>query len=450
MPSRSPSGILRGFLNPETSSLIRGSRLFQRFSDFTRGFLHPRVLEKIDAAGKAFLFALLFSCIFIPRFPVGSVTPFYQVDLRIEDLLLFLIGVFTLLSMTDKSPQTELPRSDRAFLWFLLACEVSILNGIFFRTIDKPLLSFLYLLKWVEYFLVFLATARFARAPKDSAFFLQTFFLLGIVVAGYGWWEHFFPSAKAVYPNYYRLFERPPFHGDANHIGGFLVLWFGFFTGRFLKTENSGKSSLLFAALVFVLFPFIWTYSRKSYFALAGAFAFAFLFPGNRKRLTFLTSSFILLALLLPTRFSERLNDLGEAFTSTDPFHSSWAGNWVMWKQSLWNFDKFFIFGSGLGSRHRLFYESQYILTLAETGILGALAFLLLGVTLVRETFSFALQSSDTNARGIALGWLIGFAGLLIHNASCVTWTVSKAAIPFWFLTAAVLASLKQTGLAEK
>ena len=434
----------------DTSSLIGESRLFQKFSQCIRSFSDALASDKILGMGRVLLCALLFSCIFIPRFPVGSITPFYQVDIRVEDLLSFLIGILLIFSMTRPAAlQREFPRPEKAFLWFLFAAEVSILNGILFRTIDKPLLSLLYLLKWAEYFLVFMAVVRFAASPEDSQFFLKIFFLLGIAVAAYGYFEHFFPVAQAVYPNYYRLFERPPFHGDANHIGGFLVLWLGFFTGLFLKTEKPKRRLFLFSSLIFVLFPFIWTYSRKSYFALAGALAFAFLFQGSRKKLIFLICSFTILALFLPTRFSERLLDLGEAFTSTDPFHSSWAGNWVMWKQSLWNFDKFFLFGSGLGSRHRLFYESQYILVLTETGIFGALAFLMMGVALVREMLQttphlYPLPSGErTEVRGVTWGWLIGFVGLLIHNASCVTWTVSKAAIPFWFLTAAALTCLR-------
>ncbi len=432
------------------ASLIEKSRPIQALSKtsfFTRLFSSGRIFTW----GRTLLALLLFSCIFIPRFSIGSITPIYQVDLRVEDLLLVLIAILTTGVLIGQNSVALFPSVERAFLTFLIACEISILSGIFFRTIDKPLLSFLYLVKWAEYFLIFVATARFAPKKIDSAFFLKVFFILGIALAGYGYWEHFFPQAKAVYPNYSRLFERPPFHGDANHLGGLLVLWLGFFTGLFLKTGDAKKRTFLFSALVFVFFPFIWTYSRKSYFAFAGAIFFSFfLSSGSRRKYFFLLSSLVLLALFLPTRFAERLIDLGEAFSSTDPFHSSWAGNWVMWKESLWNFDKFFLFGSGLGSRHRLFYESQYILILAETGIAGFLAFFFLGVSLIRQLFSLISRAPDKEEQGIALGWLIGFVGFMIHNASCVTWTVSKAAIPFWFLTAAVFTRLQNSNAAEE
>ena len=299
MLDQTPSRVLRDFLGfGNASSFIEESRLFRGFAGLlSRVRLSMVSSETISAWGRALLVLLLFSCLFIPRFAIGSITSSYQVDLRTEDLLLLVIGVLLLWVMTGKKdprPTYHGPREkffvgrfSQSFLWFLLACEISILNGMIFRTIDKPLLSFLYLLKWVEYFLVFLATAYFAVTSKDSVFFLKVFFLLGIAAAGYGWWEHLFPAVKAVYPNYYRLYERAPFHGDANHIGGFLVLWIGFFTGIFLKTESTRTRSLLLAALAFVFFPFIWTYSRKSYFALAGALVFPFLFRGVRKKNSF-------------------------------------------------------------------------------------------------------------------------------------------------------------------
>ncbi len=393
--------------------------------------------------GKWLLPILLFACVFIPRVSLGPLVPFYSLDLRGEDIPLLILTLVVFVMMVQRVSLFEVPSVERFFLLFLLAAEVSILNGLWMRTIDKPLLSYFYLLKWLEYFLVFVAAVRFTLDEKQPRFLLATFFLLGIVVAAYGWWEHFFPAGKAVYPNYYRLFERTPFHGDANHIGGLLVLWIGFFTGFFLNTKDRARAAIFLISLIFVLLPLAWTYSRKSYFALAAALLFPFIFKGTRKRLIFLLSILTLVSLVFPTRISERLLDLGEAFGSVDPFHSSWAANWVMWKQALWNFDQFFLWGSGLGSRHRLFYESQYILVLTETGLFGFFSLMLVFLAMVREmTSRFSKRMTETE-KAMAVGWLTGGVGLLVHNMSCVSLTVAKIAIPFWFLTGGVFAALK-------
>ncbi|MCB9800534.1 MAG: O-antigen ligase family protein [Candidatus Omnitrophica bacterium] len=396
---------------------------------------------------------LLLSVIFVPRIPLGIMNDYYRVDLKAEDLLLFVLGIFLMMRfLSAPCGRSEVKRSfatvgglasiENAYLFFLLMCQISIASGLYMHTIDKPLMSMLYLVKWLEYGLVFLIVAALCETRATGHFFTVIFFVLGIVSACYGYWEHFFPAAKAVYPNYYRLYERYPFHGDANHMGCFLVVWLCFFSGFFIKENHKWFKTAVFAALLFVFFPFIWTYSRKSYFSFAGAMGLALLIPGSRKQTVFLISTFILAALLLPTRLAERMTDIVEVLQSEDPFHSSWAGNVDMWKRAFVNFNHFFIFGSGFGSRHRLFYESQYVLILSETGMAGALAFGGLILSLVRHVaVQFKNQIQPWQSR-LGWGWLIALAAMLIHNISCVSWMVSKAAIPFWFLTGYVMKAL--------
>ncbi|MBI4550552.1 MAG: hypothetical protein HY714_06465, partial [Candidatus Omnitrophica bacterium] len=285
--------------------------------------LSPRLREFLNgpAALKAaqWLLALLvLGCVLTPRIQVGILSSFYRVDVRLDDLFLFaalLAGTGWLVKpIVFREAAGGAPSCEKALLLFLAACLISVLSGLSFRTVDKPLVSFFYVLKWTEYFLVFAVTWRIAFWAPDRRFFTGVFFALGILLAAYGYWEHFFPAGPSVYPNYYRLFERPPFHGDANHVGGLLVLWMGVFTGFFLKSEKRGAAMGWLASLAFAFFPLVWTYSRKSYFALAGALIVAFLVPASRRRVLFLAAFLVVLGLALPTRLGERLADLGDAF----------------------------------------------------------------------------------------------------------------------------------------
>jgi len=405
------------------------------------------------------LVAVIVSCIFLPRIPIYVLSDYYQIDLRLDDLLLAVISIIMICyfgyqsgvsNRGDVTAGNFIGRfgtsTERPFLYFLIALQLSMVSGLMLKTIDKPILSYLYLLKWVEYLLVFIAAFYLAAVTRNGArMFMRVFFVLGIVIACYGYWEYFFPQGKAIYPSYYRLYERFPFHGDANHIGGLLVLWICFFSGIMIRSNSKVLTVALFLSLLFAYLPLVWTYSRKSYFALCGGMLFMLLFFKDRRKGLLLFCFFILMGLLLPTRLIERLMDLKETFASPDPFHSSWANNLLVWQQSLWNFDQFFLFGSGVGSRHRLFYESQYILVLAESGLVGFGLFLWLLGSPVRDVILFMRKKVNASNNGIAVGWLVGFVGLLIHNLSCVSWTVTKIAIPFWFLTGAVLAYLKSS-----
>lgn len=447
-----------------THSLVRGSRILQwlsnpGFSDSVFGgsrffpflskgaarlsFLKEISVERLLPWARWLLALLVFSSLFMPRIYMGAINA-SRMDLRGEDLILPVLLVLAAGIGLRKRNLPEIPSVEKAFLWFLVMAQISILNGLLRGTIDKPFVSLLYFLKWVEYFLIFTITARLLTDTKSSDFFFKAFFLLGLAVALYGYGEYFFPRELANYPNYYRLYERFPFYGNANHIGGLLVVWILFFTGVFLHAENRPEKIWILLALLFVFFPLAWTYSRKSYFALGGALALPFLFWGSRKRFLFLILLFGGAALFFPTRILERLTDLGDTLTSTDPFHSSWAGNWVMWKESLWNFNQFFLLGSGFGSRHRLFYESQYVQILAETGLAGFSFFVYLCLILFREVMGSFRRDLQPRERGIARGWLLAFLGFLIHSLSCVSWTTTKTAVPFWFLTAWVLVRLKR------
>lgn len=441
------SGVFQWFVAVAASpSLSGGSAFFQEILRRFQALPLPRWLssERAASLSRGLLVALVFAAVFVPRIFLGDIR-LSRLDLRGEDLLLPFLMITTLASLARKKSSPELPAVERAFALFLIAAQFSILGGFFLKTIDKPLVSFFYLAKWVEYFLIFAMTVRLTRDRETFRFFLQSFFVLGIAVSLYGYGEHLFPLEKANYPSYYRLFERFPFYGNANHIGGLLVFWVLFFTGILIHSEKRSEKLFLFTCLVFVFFPLAWTFSRKSYIALGGGLGLLFFLRGGRKQTLFLLCLLAVLALFLPTRILERLTDLRETLTSTDPFHSSWAGNWVMWKEALWNFRKVFLLGSGLGSRHRLFYESQYVQVIAETGMVGSLAFLYLVITLFRQILAGFRSSLSRKERGIMLGWLLGFVGFLIHSLSCVSWTTTKTAIPFWFLSGAVLTHLSRS-----
>ena len=118
----------------------------------------------------------------------------------------------------------------------------------------------------------------------------------------------------------------------------------------------------------------------------------------------------------------------------------------MMWNRSFWNFDKFFIFGSGLGVRHRLFYESQYVMTLTETGVVGMVSYLLLMLAPLRAVWG---KLKNKISSGAFLGYCMAWVGIMVHSLSCVSLTVVKIAIPFWMLSGIVLGLCEQKSSGE-
>ena len=434
-------------VQPE-KSLFDTSVLLKPFSSLFPAS-SAEIRTKITLAGKWILALMLIACVFVPRLSL-KIGGTFRLDLRMEDsllLVLIFLAFWQRAFETADSPK-EIPGVptgfgfvEKSFLFFFLAAGISILSGIWIRTLEKPLLSLFYFLKWAEYFLVFVMAARFSRGRQNSLFLMKFFFILGLAIACYGYWETAFPADQVVYPNYYRLYERFPFYGDSNHVCGLLVLWIAFFCGIYLKSQKPLETGILATGLLLVFPTFLLTYSRKSYFALAMALLPAFLIKGSRRRLLLLILGYALIAILLPSCVIERMTNIGEALASTEIQRSSWAADIDVWDRALWNFDHFWLFGAGFGARHRIFYESQYVMILTETGFAGFAAFLALVFSPLREVAAFWPQTGK-RAEGIAWGWILGLTGMLVHNISCISWTIVKIAVPYWFLTGVVLSYL--------
>lgn len=206
------SAMIQWWTNPQpVASVFEGSFFYRWLKDFLLRFGRVRLFsdDLSQRLGRWLLMGLLYSVFFAPRFAVGSIAGSFPVDLRIDDIILLMLLVLFFLKK-GRQENFQVIWIEKSFLFFLMACMLSIANGLWNRTIDKPLLSFFYLSKWVEYFLVFVITTRFVRDRQDAVFFIRGFFVLGLAIAAYGYWEYLFPGSKAVYPNYYRLYERPP------------------------------------------------------------------------------------------------------------------------------------------------------------------------------------------------------------------------------------------------
>ncbi|GEM_PF-6508682 len=92
---------------------------------------------------------------------------------------------------------------------------------------------------------------------------------------------------------------------------------------------------------------------------------------------------------------------------------------------------RFPLFGAGPGSRNRVFYESQWVMTLAEGGVLGLAALLLVLIALGRSAI----------AAGGALGAaMLGIlACVVVQGFVTETLLVTRIAGPFWLLWGAFL-----------
>lgn len=92
--------------------------------------------------------------------------------------------------------------------------------------------------------------------------------------------------------------------------------------------------------------------------------------------------------------------------------------------------------------------DVQYPRVLGETGIIGFWVFIWLIMTIFRYSLQTFNNIEDDWARGLTLGFLAGFVGLLIHSFAANTFIIVRIMEPFWFL-AAIVVMLPHIGIEE-
>jgi O-antigen ligase len=93
----------------------------------------------------------------------------------------------------------------------------------------------------------------------------------------------------------------------------------------------------------------------------------------------------------------------------------------------------------GFGVTGYRFVDAQYVRVAAETGLLGLLIFLLLLGTILRESQRVCNACHDPFDKGLTIGFIAGFTGLLFHAIGANTFIIVRIMEPFWFVAAMVM-----------
>src|SRR5256886_2585127 len=118
-------------------------------------------------------------------------------------------------------------------------------------------------------------------------------------------------------------------------------------------------------------------------------------------------------------------------------FDPSRSARLLSFKSALAGFVQRPIFGWGVTGFG--FMDAQYARVLAETGLVGLAAFLWLMWAVGRHALDVYATRGDPDERGLVLGFLAGFAGLLVHAFGSNTFIIVRIMEPFWLITGIVM-----------
>src|SRR5262245_18185765 len=94
----------------------------------------------------------------------------------------------------------------------------------------------------------------------------------------------------------------------------------------------------------------------------------------------------------------------------------------------------------GYGVTGFRFMDTQYARTLVETGVIGLGVFLALLVALLRAGMGSSHVLRESEDRSLAVGFVAGTVGLVVHAIGANTFIIVRMMEPFWFFAAVVVA----------
>jgi O-antigen ligase len=405
------------------------------------------------------LFILIFACLFSPEIRIGAVLgraakrPF---TLRVEDVLLTMILLTWLArAAVDKELGLMLRTPlNRPIFLYSLVCVLATALGITYGWVKGPerLGAAMFVLKYIQYFVLFFVIVNYLDTAEDVRNVLIAAVLTYVAVCIYGFWQ---------IPRTDRPSLVAEYHSEPNTLAGYLVFMIGI-CGGLMLTAGSFLRRLGWAVLALIGLVLVgYTLSRSGWAGLLGVALVLVLVARHRLVMLGLAAVVALTVLLsynagwLPDAMTKRMDEtFGKAAPvpgqppayvfglKLDPSATERYGSYkdalgTWWDRSM-DYWVPALTGSGvLGGRP--FVDGQYVRVLAETGVLGLAAFLVLLGTIWRDAWRASRELETPWHRGLALGYLAGFAGLMVHALGANTFIIVRVMEPFFIITGLVV-----------
>jgi O-antigen ligase len=387
------------------------------------------------------LYILIFSMLLSPEITIGETVGSSLgrgVTLRFEDFLLIVIGFsWFARNAVDKELGLFLKTPlNRPIFFYLLACIVSTGFGFIEGTVDIKTGS-LYVLKYIEYFIVYFMVVNHLKNADQIKRFVFCLLLTCFITAIFGILQ--IPGGERI---------SAPFEGEStepNTFGGYLLFLGAITAGLLSKSEDARSKQLFIFLLLAIIPPFLFTQSRASYLGLIVTCFVLGISTRHRIIITgFLTIALLLSPLFLPQEVKDRIlftfsqpEESGQVRIGEIHLDTSTSARITSLKEIMQDWPKKPIFGYGITGYK--FLDSQYPKVLIETGIVGLIAFVYLLYSIFRLAIKNLKEVKNPYFKGLTVGFLAGFIGLLFHALGANTFIIVRIMEPFWFFVGIIV-----------
>jgi hypothetical protein len=384
------------------------------------------------------LILIILSMLLSPEIRAGALSD-RNVLIRAEDIFLFVIFFGWLSKMAIKKELGLLKRTplNSLMISYIFVCLLSSALGVMTGNTNFRR-SVFYILKYFEYFLIFFMTSNNLKSTKQAKLFVFFILLTCFVVCIIAWSQ--IPSGERL---------SAPFEsegGEPNTFAAYLLLMMGLTMGLFFYLQQKRLRIALFGLLVLQVVAFVLTLSREAWVGFVPMFL-TFIVLHKRLRFPLILVLLVSLAYLpmwMPKKVQDRFQDaFAKERTYTvfgKKFHvsESTAARIETWSVAFKRLSQKPLLGGGVPTGSVI--DNQYTRVLAETGLIGFLVFMGLLMLLFRNTLYIYWEMIDPFVKGLSLGFLAGFVGLLFQSFGAAVFILIRVMEPFWLLAAIIVA----------
>jgi len=390
---------------------------------------------------------LLFSAIALsPSFSVGRFGGGKIIEIRIEDILIVILGLIWLVNiLISGKKRLEKPPLFFPILIWLSIGFVSVLTNWFFRNLSFDR-GFFYFLKCLEFFIFYFYIFYHLKNIESAKFITNFLIFLGTVNVGYVVYQAITGLQVGEY-GAGAVGERGVFP-----TGAFFLIFFVFFLNIFLYYFLNLNISILKKGIlgIIAMGPALGVFgsdSKTNFLGLVFALFLTLFFLFLRKKSFKLILVSILILILVAFIFIFALNHIRFVSRLFPMFFPSRIiadfirGRLIfikpVFKEALER-PLFLFFGSGIGYLGES--HNQYVRNLVETGIIGSLAFLFLIWIIIKKSFKIYSKSRDGFSLGLSAGLLVATLTMLFLSVATDSFIVVKLASVYWSFTAVTMA----------
>ncbi len=374
--------------------------------------------------------------ILIVLFPLGEITRFQLqngVAIRLNDVLVCIVVLLWLLRRIHKR-NVHLIFNDRIIqllIIFYATGLFSLLLSISHLTITNFFVSFLFLLRFVSYTMLYAVAREFSEQDKKKIFFLLLFSGVIFLLVGFLQLQFYSDLANLSYLEWdnhvYRLFSS---FFDPNFAGAFLVLLLIVFSAvavRFLEERKKWQFCISLFFVLITLSGMYLTYSRSAILAMLAGMSTLLILKGKNKIILLLFASLVIAFLVFSKNFyivnmnllrvasSEARIDSAQTAISIIKQNIAFGVGFNAYKyaQVRYGFRK----GTDVLKSHAdAGTDNSFLFVLATTGILGFIIYVGVLITILKRAVQ-VLRFPKTSAfqKTIAIVIISSLVGLIVN-----------------------------------